>query len=227
MPRSRAIGSSPLSRGIPPRIPGTRQSKGIIPALAGNTPKAHTGWPSAPDHPRSRGEYSGLWSQWVTVDGSSPLSRGIPLAALAAADVVGIIPALAGNTEQSGLRVGSQRDHPRSRGEYRAGGVRTRPARGSSPLSRGIPISGLCWLVEVGIIPALAGNTLPVSWVAVRCRDHPRSRGEYPRPCPETKSTNGSSPLSRGIPLASRVPFAPMGIIPALAGNTESRGCGG
>ena len=50
---------------------------------------------------------------------------------------------------------------------------------GSSPLSRGI----LCQLridsSQIGIIPALAGNTSPTKVIEVFSPDHPRSRGEY------------------------------------------------
>ena len=54
---SLALGSSPLSRGIRPRLHWRQTVRRIIPALAGNT-KLLGGWCSAAgDHPRSRGEY--------------------------------------------------------------------------------------------------------------------------------------------------------------------------
>ena len=71
------VGSSPLSRGIRQPLPRGILLRGIIPALAGNTPHPvgvprHVG-----DHPRSRGEY-GIPCDWRSgVFGSSPLSRGI------------------------------------------------------------------------------------------------------------------------------------------------------
>ena len=71
-----------------------------------------------------------------------------------------------------------------------------------------------------GIIPALAGNTLPYTLIAPRGRDHPRSRGEYGLILTRWIRGKGSSPLSRGI-LLVRWPLPwPTGIIPALAGNT-------
>ena len=76
--------------------------------------------------------------------------------------------------------------------------------------------------VHVGIIPALAGNTVFPDLPPRRVRDHPRSRGEYPFLSPEEVAALGSSPLSRGIlfnPLRKR---SWGGIIPALAGNTEA-----
>ena len=50
------------------------------------------------DHPRSRGEYSPDHGDEAAKVGSSPLSRGIHVAAAAEAQVKRIIPALAGNT---------------------------------------------------------------------------------------------------------------------------------
>ena len=51
-------------------------------------------------------------------------------------------------------------------------------------------------------------------------KDHPRSRGEYWPVHLTAPSHNGSSPLSRGILSEKFVSILPLGIIPALAGNT-------
>ena len=152
----------------------------IIPALAGNTDAALGSPRRHPDHPRSRGEYLTVYPDENGAYGSSPLSRGIRA------------------SRQS--RPVKTKDHPRSRGEYRrapsdvtgAGWIIPALAgntavswtvkvggRGSSPLSRGILIGGRGRLVEVGIIPALAGNTSGMSPAQFRATDHPRSRGEY------------------------------------------------
>ena len=70
------------------------------------------------------------------------------------------------------------------------------------------------------IIPALAGNTHTSRTNVQSIRDHPRSRGEYMVDVPELVQWQGSSPLSRGIPIYSRGDGPLAGIIPALAGNT-------
>ena len=111
-------GSSPLSRGIqtagePPPWPPR-----IIPALAGNTCAAGLRAAKAADHPRSRGEYRPVVRRRPPPQGSSPLSRGILLDPLIPWRVIGIIPALAGNTPAATPRPRTCRDHPRSRGEY-------------------------------------------------------------------------------------------------------------
>ena len=151
------------------------------------------------DHPRSRGEYFPRDLCLSGFTGSSPLSRGIPEFIPCLSICTGIIPALAGNTTDSSRGRASTRDHPRSRGEYSQSRQLLSSCSGSSPLSRGIPA-----IVQKdggfrGIIPALAGNTSHVTGGITPCKDHPRSRGEYPCGSRRTKRMLGSSPLSRGI----------------------------
>ena len=153
------LGSSPLSRGIRPNGCGKSFCMGIIPALAGNT-RGHRRVARCPrDHPRSRGEYLGLLLRGPVDRGSSPLSRGILRPPTPASGAPRIIPALAGNTWTTSSRASRTGDHPRSRGEYRAGANRLYGCAGSSPLSRGIPCRAASALAAWGIIPALAGNT--------------------------------------------------------------------
>ena len=116
--------------------------------------------------------------------------------------------------------MGGWRDHPRSRGEYRPVEISLDGDLGSSPLSRGILLAVLLELVEDRIIPALAGNTGVTPAGLRSSRDHPRSRGEYQTWKQVTFYTDGSSPLSRGIPAALTVVAFGDRIIPALAGNT-------
>ena len=152
-------GSSPLSRGIRPCGRNDTRCHRIIPALAGNTfrpPQPMIEWW---DHPRSRGEYAITADQQAGRWGSSPLSRGIPSWRLYNAAVLRIIPALAGNTSGLRSRLARSWDHPRSRGEYRLVEDTALAKSGSSPLSRGILEQELHSVAEIGIIPALAGNT--------------------------------------------------------------------
>ena len=94
----RAVGSSPLSRGIPiGRWEGSVMS-GIIPALAGNTATGASTPHRGADHPRSRGEYTSWRGRIFRRPGSSPLSRGILWAPENHLEQHRIIPALAGNT---------------------------------------------------------------------------------------------------------------------------------
>ena len=71
-----------------------------------------------------------------------------------------------------------------------------------------------------GIIPALAGNTVPAGVSDSRWWDHPRSRGEYRDIDRPSDDAGGSSPLSRGILKEIFENQNELRIIPALAGNT-------
>ena len=75
--------------------------------------------------------------------------------------------------------------------------------------------------VCVGIIPALAGNTVLYSLIGRLHTDHPRSRGEYILRLSTIVVIRGSSPLSRGIRHHTAALSDHNRIIPALAGNTQ------
>ena len=192
-------GSSPLSRGILlPKL--VRQVSGrIIPALAGNTRPWRLARKLNRDHPRSRGEYTVYMYRSSPSRGSSPLSRGIPCHAAWPLLRLRIIPALAGNTRAAKRAPLPAKDHPRSRGEYLRITWKPAPRVGSSPLSRGILLTGGQQKSPEWIIPALAGNTVSRSFFTSHNRDHPRSRGEYPVLAELWEQFMGSSPLSRGI----------------------------
>ena len=91
-------GSSPLSRGIRASSRSGRSTRGIIPALAGNTSWLWVWSGFSGDHPRSRGEYGALTRTKAPQTGSSPLSRGIRNTRHGRHRCGRIIPALAGNT---------------------------------------------------------------------------------------------------------------------------------
>ena len=193
-------GSSPLSRGIRLRACSGLLEGGIIPALAGNTFPQYEDETMISDHPRSRGEYHGQGYAIPARGGSSPLSRGILRRPRWLPSSRWIIPALAGNTAAMASRSARARDHPRSRGEYLWVLDVWRPVDGSSPLSRGILLVDAPRLGCLRIIPALAGNTVQKSPLTRPQPDHPRSRGEYSSASPGSPLSDGSSPLSRGIP---------------------------
>ena len=172
------------------------------------------------DHPRSRGEYKNCIPWLRSLGGSSPLSRGILPGCRCRYRNRRIIPALAGNTRAAWRTRPGRTDHPRSRGEYPTPQERDNAFKGSSPLSRGIPQRFSRRSNEVGIIPALAGNTAYISTNYSTRPDHPRSRGEYQCWTLSPTGSLGSSPLSRGIPRCAGLLVSREGIIPALAGNT-------
>ena len=153
--------------------------------------------------------------------GSSPLARGLHAEHALIIDVRRIIPARAGFTTFSVLNNGYLRDHPRSRGVYVRfeGGP---PADGgSSPLARGLLCGPPSLLRSGGIIPARAGFTHRRWACGAPHTDHPRSRGVYAYSYKLSVTSDGSSPLARGLPYADRRTAGTLGIIPARAGFTR------
>ena len=92
--------------------------------------------------------------------------------------------------------------------------------RGSSPLARGLQPGELSQPSSHRIIPARAGFTVAQRAHAVTHRDHPRSRGVYPRTPLRRWAGTGSSPLARGLHTVSHNGVVHRGIIPARAGFT-------
>ena len=93
------------------------------------------------------------------MNGSSPLTRGKPVARPTEYDALRLIPAHAGKTVGAGLRVVLDRAHPRSRGEnYATRRDLSRPT-GSSPLTRGKLAAVNPTFATVRLIPAHAGKT--------------------------------------------------------------------
>ena len=111
-------GSSPLARGLHGGHGAVAHGIGIIPARAGFTRPRTVMARARTDHPRSRGVYFFSKACSISLAGSSPLARGLPVRLSEGQMLAGIIPARAGFTTVS---IGdSQRppDHPRSRGVY-------------------------------------------------------------------------------------------------------------
>ena len=199
-PMSLTCGSSPRLRGTHPRLQGHGRHPGIIPALAGNTSsrRSVTSWPG----------------------GSSPRLRGTPGHTLVGAGEQGIIPALAGNTRQSLQYATDCGDHPRACGEHFTFNATIQPLPGSSPRLRGTQDGRVESWIRIGIIPALAGNTVTVAIGGLFRGDHPRACGEHSMRLLLSLHFTGSSPRLRGTRVAHGANLAQHGIIPALAGNT-------
>ena len=116
-----SCGSSPHTRGAPAEGELLRAQAGIIPAYAGSTQRVQSSGPAPWDHPRIRGEHSRF------VGRRDPGGR--------------IIPAYAGSTLAHPPLEGLRADHPRIRGEHGAPDWFGREHPGSSPHTRGAPLS--------------------------------------------------------------------------------------
>ena len=194
---------------------------GIIPAYAGSTdglPIAE--WRRA-DHPRIRGEHPkrGVWP--VGADGSSPHTRGAPIAEVDPESLTRIIPAYAGSTRAAAGTGIEHWDHPRIRGEHRRFSSPSLAIDGSSPHTRGAPERGSEKKSGCRIIPAYAGSTWSRSTCRPSPRDHPRIRGEHMPLTRVRTMSSGSSPHTRGARLADFPELRPERIIPAYAGSTS------
>ena len=97
-PPTSCSGSSPRVRGTRRGPVQERVQRGIIPACAGNTGAYHNEGAVMRDHPRVCGEHI-VWTDDNTgLEESSPRVRGTQQLVKTVGDIVGIIPACAGNT---------------------------------------------------------------------------------------------------------------------------------
>ena len=193
-------GSSPLTRGKPPRGRRGRCRHGLIPAHAGKT---HLGFPGGGHcraHPRSRGENDGVVMMWAISGGSSPLTRGKPPGVSGYDLWSRLIPAHAGKTCTAAVNRVATWAHPRSRGENLDAPDRAISTNGSSPLTRGKQEAFTAVGGDCGLIPAHAGKTVAVLDEATNGTAHPRSRGENASMLIGAAAVVGSSPLTRGKP---------------------------
>ena len=198
-----AGGSSPLARGLRVWDIDLDLKEGIIPARAGFTAEGpHTETPVW-DHPRSRGVYPSGAPAPPAAPGSSPLARGLPHLRPGQRRNRRIIPARAGFTIAPVDRLTVARDHPRSRGVYRAAASALAAGLGSSPLARGLHRKRPHPAADHRIIPARAGFTAGYPAAYAASRDHPRSRGVYGHGECSRRVPGGSSPLARGLPRCS------------------------
>ncbi|RYP99589.1 hypothetical protein PG22511B_1304 [Bifidobacterium pseudolongum subsp. globosum] len=157
--KSGDTGSSPRLRGTLPAIIAVIGRDGIIPALAGNTSSRVLLDAGRWDHPRACGEHCIKEAIKNGHEGSSPRLRGTHANTGDAVFVVGIIPALAGNTSRRATARLISRDHPRACGEHAFLIALARLPVGSSPRLRGTRRRARWLRAPRGIIPALAGNT--------------------------------------------------------------------
>ena len=210
-PHARGALGAALLEGVFPRI---------TPACAGSTLRSDTLPPRSRDHPRMRGEHQDTRRTCVSRHGSPPHARGAHPARWRVASRQGITPACAGSTRLRHERDARGADHPRMRGEHMVIAIDECQELGSPPHARG----ALCVTDVVGlagrITPACAGSTKrPRVTYAMRA-DHPRMRGEHPRPPAPDRGLSGSPPHARGAHLVLHRQTPARGITPACAGST-------
>ena len=100
--------------------------------------------------------------------------------------------------------------------------IRCLSTAGSSPHTRGTPISYPYRSLSVRFIPAYAGNALPSDRLVFPRAVHPRIRGERNTSRSAHGSARGSSPHTRGTPASSPSSSRTYRFIPAYAGNATA-----
>ena len=156
-------GSSPRGRGTQLPTSSFPFSIRIIPAWAGNTLPSASAGRARSDHPRVGGEHSFCSGVSFLNAGSSPRGRGTRRFRCLWSSRQRIIPAWAGNTGPTPTGRPSIADHPRVGGEHERIALAKYRSIGSSPRGRGtLPLTPRVTSM-VRIIPAWAGNTLPVN----------------------------------------------------------------
>ena len=154
--------------------------------------------------------------------GSSPLTRGKHRCRAGSRRVRRLIPAHAGKTGERCRSLRCRPAHPRSRGENSANAESGFNVAGSSPLTRGKPVSGDRAHEGRRLIPAHAGKTASTVAICPALAAHPRSRGENSVGGLRSLPQRGSSPLTRGK-RERRIDRCDQGrLIPAHAGKTRS-----
>ena len=153
------LGSSPLTRGKRWEQDRRNDPVGLIPAHAGKTFGGSGKDDEHGAHPRSRGENEAARQPHGWETGSSPLTRGKRSSSAGTSSTAGLIPAHAGKTRRRFRRSYVMGAHPRSRGENGLGRPGLVWDGGSSPLTRGKPVTPGGESVKEGLIPAHAGKT--------------------------------------------------------------------
>ena len=210
-PRVRGEKSSSKSRpfsayGSPPRARGEGSLNcfslipiWITPACAGRSGEVGRVVPECEDHPRVRGEKLVVLNNRKSNRGSPPRARGEAQCPLSGRCAARITPACAGRSPRRVPRGPPAPDHPRVRGEKRAGHLAVvhafwiTPAcagrrltevdclyldDGSPPRARGEEGRAERSRRAGGITPACAGRSPTLRGILRKGGDHPRVRGE-------------------------------------------------
>ena len=155
-----SVGSSPLTRGTPPRRICEPRRPRFIPAYAGNSILNSPPLERLTVHPRLRGELGQTISSGCIPSGSSPLTRGTRAVSRPLHGFSRFIPAYAGNSYPRRRSCHLTAVHPRLRGELSLLTVLRVFDDGSSPLTRGTLFHSIQQHTSSRFIPAYAGNSL-------------------------------------------------------------------
>ena len=192
------LGSSPRVRGRPVVGRARRAGAGLIPAGAGQTPKAQESATHRGAHPRGCGADRSSHLRECAFHGSSPQVRGRPDGVLREKAVERLIPAGAGQTTHHPGRGTSAGAHLRGCGADVMTTLSSPKMEGSSPRVRGRLSRRIVGWRKPGLIPAGAGQTSSHSAHGSSLTAHPRGCGADMCVAGEARAPQGSSPRVRG-----------------------------
>ena len=197
--RSTRIGAHPRRCGEHALFSATTTSgQGSSPQVRGTSkPLPHRAvFPWA--HPRRCGEHPRVLPLHQHRFGSSPQVRGTSLRVTSPHLRLRLIPAGAGNMAVAWARRRPSWAHPRRCGEHLRMPTNVLPEPGSSPQVRGTFTDPRQQRLQLGLIPAGAGNIGRPAPTWTRRRAHPRRCGEHDGLTVYLPTTQGSSPQVRG-----------------------------
>ena len=191
-------GASPRARGSRRGVVSVRKGHGRIPAGAGEPPRYQTTRYAYRAHPRGRGGAGVKGGVMEDPRGASPRARGSPNSLTVAPNVLGRIPAGAGEPFSVGSMPWSAWAHPRGRGGARGEPEQVHPALGASPRARGSHrlVDGAGrggWRIPAGAGEPARARPGDMGVVA-----HPRGRGGAAVPVTQGRAPTGASPRARG-----------------------------
>ena len=191
----RPMGSPPRRRGKVVHCAAVRALRGITPRVGGEKPFLFCGGSSD--------------------SGSPPHRRGKVRRIRENLERVGITPAWAGKSWQSGNRLCFTWDHPRMGGEKLTSGVFSSAEDGSPPHGRGKELFNLLHVLRHRITPAQAGKSKLALCTPSCPTDHPCAGGEKNKELEGVWLPMGSPPRGRGKVLYRVPEVVPVRITPA------------
>ena len=216
-------------QGLSPRVRGSRAGElrrranpGIIPACAGE-PRQGDWRPAAlEDYPRVCGGAAYIPVMYQSGKGLSPRVRGSRVGGIGGGEIVGIIPACAGEPCWTCAGTGRAWDYPRVCGGAIRQAIVLMTRKGLSPRVRGSPASRKHTRAIWGIIPACAGEPASETMYSAHTRDYPRVCGGAGQVIFKPRTRKGLSPRVRGSRSMFDNARSSAGIIPACAGEPSS-----
>ena len=170
-------------------------------------------------YPRPRGGASTCSPLSFSKNGLSPPTRGSPGTPRHLHDLLGSIPAHAGEPNGNRVLRCVSKVYPRPRGGAKYVQDALRHLAGLSPPTRGSRSGNRLRGESPRSIPAHAGEPVPFSPSLGACRVYPRPRGGAESVMDVEGTEEGLSPPTRGSQYLLRANFLPAGSIPAHAGE--------